>query len=64
MQHIHAAVSGALAADGFRSAFLPYRNLAQIVQAYEDLARLNPDIPNIQNAVAFFHSHQPPGPSL
>jgi len=60
MQHIHAAVSGALAADGFRSAFLPYRNLAQIVQAYEDLARLNPDIPNIQNAVAFFHSHQPP----
>ncbi len=60
MQHIHATVSDSLAADGFRSAFLPYRNLAQIVQAYDDLARLNPDIPNIQNAVAYFHSHQPP----
>gem|GEM_PF-5116211 len=37
MQHIHAAVSGALAADGFRSAFLPYRNLAQIVQLMKTL---------------------------
>lgn len=60
MRQVQSVVSESLAAAGYRGAFLPYRDLTQIVQAYEDLVRLNPGIQSVQDAVTFFRSHQPP----
>lgn len=60
MEPIASVVVDSLAAAGFRCAFLPYNDMAQVTRAYDDLVRLYPDITFVQDAVTYFRSNQPP----